>query len=554
MTERKALPPCLLRGVCATAVAMASLPAAAQLRVSPFSMPIAAEVGAMERGMYVETEVDGYGTRRFSVERVINQDFSGTHMATVIASDMDSGAAAASLRLVALGGKTMAEIRDMALGAAITLSHDAADGGTSTLVEPIRDGVECLTCKSAGPHGSHTHLGGKRIPRLPEGTQGATEVDYLVAYDQKAAAVAERYGGADVFAAMVVAKNNEVLANSGIDAVFRLAGVVELNTVIPSVKTGLGAALSNPDIAAARADAKADMVLVLAEPEAESSAGVSIQEAGQQDAYSLVLATAAANTYTAIHEAGHVFGCQHSREQDYQAGDHPYAVAANRKPYFSVMGYEFGDMTSLAPVFSGPGSVWDGVTMGSATEDNVRKIRERLATVAAYGDYTAGYNVSDKYWAAPAEGEQKDITLTTNTFYFFESDAGWLRISRENGYGDTSFTISVERNNGAPRTGHVTIGGNEDYDPVVITVEQDGVSTGVGGTVAGVFGVRPVPGALLITAAGPVSAEVFDIAGRHVASKALKAGTHRIGVPCRGVYIARLSSPRGTSSFKALVP
>lgn len=312
-------------------------------------------------------------------------------------------------------------------------------------------------------------------PIAPLQESSLTMIDYLLVYDPSGVQYAESVGGVEKHAHRVVDLVNQVFENSGIAARFRLAGTMTIEENAPRVDAGLGQIISHEGVRNYRKEVQADIVALCTEPTTyDGLAGIAIYESDAYSAYCSLRASAAYETYTAAHEIGHVFGCQHSRET-LDGGTHPYAVGAVRAPYFTVMGFAIGDeVTISAPIFSSPHSVWNGVTLGSATEDCVRKIKERLAEVSAFGNETNTYQVSQTYWNAPYHVAELNVELKANTFYFVNSDSPWLQVTPDKGYRNTTLKLQVRPNlTGALRTGKVTISGDDTYTPAVITVLQD---------------------------------------------------------------------------------
>lgn len=308
-------------------------------------------------------------------------------------------------------------------------------------------------------------------PRFANSSE-RTQIDLLIVYDLSGEEYAQSRGGIAPHAQRIIERCNTVFANSHLNAQFRLAGTFVVQERVPSVNQGTAFGLSHQGIANERRRTKADIIVLCSEPFNDGLSGDAPLEAKASAAITSVRASAAYDSYTVIHEIGHIFGCEHSRES-HDGGTHPYAVGASRAPYYTVMGFPHREgLTELVPIFSGLESVWKGVVLGSETENCVRKIRERMAEVAAF-DQAGGYAVNLPEWNIGHQAQSTTVQLTTETFYFIKSSAPWLTASINNGYGNKSFTLSATANtSGSSRTATLTIEGDEEVAPVVIRVTQ----------------------------------------------------------------------------------
>ncbi len=222
------------------------------------------------------------------------------------------------------------------------------------------------------------HIAVRKTAAANTPNSNAPIIDYFVVFDPSGKAVAERRGGMAKYAQEVVDSINSVLRNSHVDGRFRLVGHMEIAERAQSINQGLGLISAHAEVRRRRDAVKGDLVVLLSEPVNDGASGLATQEAQSIDAgFSSVRASMAATSYTAAHEAGHNIGCQHSREQ-VDHGKHEYAVGASRPQYRTVMSGPADNVGGQVPIFSGPQSVWNGVVLGSATEDNVRMLRERM--------------------------------------------------------------------------------------------------------------------------------------------------------------------------------
>lgn len=311
-------------------------------------------------------------------------------------------------------------------------------------------------------------------------TQAQTSVpiiDYFVVYDPSGKAVATQRGGMAKYAQAVVDSINAVLRNSHVEGRFRLAGHMEIAEKAQSINQGLGLVSAHAEVRRQRDAAKADLVVLLSEPVNDGASGLATQEAKSIDAgFSSVRASMAAVNYTAAHEAAHNIGCQHSRQQ-VDAGKHEYAVGASRPEYRTVMAGPHDHVGGQVPIFSGPKSVWKGVVLGSATEDNVRMLRERMPIVAQFSEGNTQISFAPAEWRPDHRAQTLEVKMTTTAAYLVTSDAAWLTTDLKSGYNSKTFRLSVADNpQKESRVGHLRFEliGDDESTFINYTVVQQG--------------------------------------------------------------------------------
>ena len=302
-------------------------------------------------------------------------------------------------------------------------------------------------------------------------------IDYFVVYDPSGKAVATQRGGMAKYAQEVVESINAVLRNSHVEGRFRLAGYMEIAEKAQSINQGLGLVSAHAEVRRQRDAAKADLVVLLSEPVNDGASGLATQEAKSIDAgFSSVRASMAAVNYTAAHEAAHNIGCQHSRQQ-VDAGKHEYAVGASRPEYRTVMAGPHDHVGGQVPIFSGPKSVWKGVVLGSATEDNVRMLRERMPIVAQFSEGNTQISFAPAEWRPDHRAQTLEVKMTTTAAYLVTSDAAWLTTDLKSGYNSKTFRLSVADNpQKESRVGHLRFEliGDDESTFVNYTVIQQG--------------------------------------------------------------------------------
>ena len=334
-----------------------------------------------------------------------------------------------------------------------------------------------LSSTKAHPLVSHSLPAHATFTRAPQDKAAAPIIDYFVVYDSSGKAVAAHRGGMAKYAQEVVDSINAVLRNSHVEGRFRLAGYMEIAEKAQSINQGLGLVSAHAEVRRRRDAAKADLVVLLSEPVNDGASGLATQEAKSIDAgFSSVRASMAATSYTAAHEAGHNIGCQHSREQ-VDRGKHEYAVGASRPQYRTVMSGPADNVGGQVPIFSGPQSVWNGVVLGSATEDNVRMLRERMPIVAQFSEGNTQISFAPTEWRPDYHAQTIEVKMTTTAAYLVSSDAAWLTTDLKSGYNSKTFRLSVADNpQKESRVGHLRFEliGDDESTFVNYTVVQQG--------------------------------------------------------------------------------
>lgn len=334
-----------------------------------------------------------------------------------------------------------------------------------------------LSSTKAHPLVSHSLPANATFTRAPQDKAAAPIIDYFVVYDPSGKAVAAHRGGMAIYAQEVVDSINAVLRNSHVEGRFRLAGYMEIAEKAQSINQGLGLVSAHAEVRRQRDAAKADLVVLLSEPVNDGASGLATQEAKSIDAgFSSVRASMAATSYTAAHEAAHNIGCQHSRQQ-VDAGKHEYAVGASRPQYRTVMSGPADNVGGQVPIFSGPQSVWNGVVLGSATEDNVRMLRERMPIVAQFSEGNTQISFAPTEWRPDYHAQTIEVKMTTTAAYLVSSDAAWLTTDLKSGYNSKTFRLSVADNpQKESRVGHLRFEliGDDESTFVNYTVVQQG--------------------------------------------------------------------------------
>ena len=245
---------------------------------------------------------------------------------------------------------------------------------------------------------------------VPE--SGLPTVDILVNYDTDAAKWArENGGGVEAFAETCVQKMNTALANTDLDKCFRfrLVGVYEVGgSAGGQIDQALYYACGVHDdtlngvswvgVRAERERLGADIVCTLCDNgSTDGMVGLGYSLRPDSDAprcgYNACLIRSVAISHTMTHEVGHNMGAGHCDKManpkicgpqyyDYSSG---YYFYVGTNGYYTIMGYDsdgFGNSYSEVPYFSSPEYNFEGVAIGTASNDNTRTLRQNFQLVA----------------------------------------------------------------------------------------------------------------------------------------------------------------------------
>lgn len=289
-------------------------------------------------------------------------------------------------------------------------------------------------------------------------------IDLCIAFNHDGRDIAiEEQGSIENYAEKVVQSMNEVFFNSGLDCKYRLAGTMVIDAKLTSVAQGPSVCYNSAELREEVKRLQADITILFVQCSGlDGVSGNAFYCAEPGFGYACCQTRGTCRTLTPAHEAGHVIGCGHSRDVDIEES-HEYAVGATRfddkgQQYSTVMGYN----GILIPYFSSPDTYYNGLQMGSATEDNCRRIRERLPEVLRLGEPRYTYELGQYEWFPDQYEQTLSVSLSGQKAYRITPDCDWITVNPSMGYLEEPFTIQVKYNDtGRPRTGHVTV---SDYD------------------------------------------------------------------------------------------
>jgi hypothetical protein len=139
------------------------------------------------------------------------------------------------------------------------------------------------------------------------------------------------------------------------------------------------------DVRKLRNEKRADIVgLILDSP---SGCGLSTRVgADSEEAFFIAHHSCAANTYTIVHEIGHLIGARHDRSIDANETPFPYAHGhVNGTKWRDIMSYKesCGDCPRI-PYWSNPRIMYKGEPTGTAATDNARILLEQAERVSKF--------------------------------------------------------------------------------------------------------------------------------------------------------------------------
>lgn len=425
----------------------------------------------------------------FRVDKAEKLSVNGKEIISVSGRTREDGLLVATC--VVADGKVFASVNDFERARVYSIAYDFQKGAYFSSECDQSKELPCGSCGNG--HKNHVNAVSSDAPVLSSGevstlrTQVASAddasaqhiLDILIIYDKTGYNYANSNGGTDAIAASAIVRMNACFTNSGINAAYRLAGVEVLENYESDgdFDNALNYITSDAEVAKLREFYGADLVQLY--HTGSEYSGLAWVGPRKGSMFSVVGVNVAKNSDTTAHEAGHNLGCRHSRNQTQSPGTHEYAVGTNNTTtpgntlmnghpvyYNTVMSYSvsFDDpeypgtlaSTTRAPIFSGPNSVWDGVQLGSATEDNCRMLNESILDAVDY--YTPGpFDVSEV--AFGKDGGTENIDLKADFEWTAEiGGASWLTVSPTEGTTGGVLTLQAEANPYCvPRSGTLTV-------------------------------------------------------------------------------------------------
>ena len=233
------------------------------------------------------------------------------------------------------------------------------------------------------------------VAPFPEATRLALEakqitIDLMLLYTKKA--VDHYIGEPANLLALVIEEANDTFKNSGLGNIHLRVVHTQLIDYdegdgkhfdhLYRMVDGVGAF---KNVRKLRDEKRADIVgLILDSP---SGCGLSTRVgADSEEAFFIAHHSCAGNTYTIVHEIGHLIGARHDRSID--ANESPFAYAhgyVNGSKWRDIMSYKqsCGDCPRI-PFWSNPRVLYKGEPTGTAATDNARVILEQAERVANF--------------------------------------------------------------------------------------------------------------------------------------------------------------------------
>lgn len=314
------------------------------------------------------------------------------------------------------------------------------------------------------------------------------QIDVMIVWTPLAETSAGGQAAMEALAAASVENANLVYANSGVNAQLRLVYGGKLNYVENGdISAALTAVRGNGDgvldqVHTLRTQYGADVVTLMGEGyRAAGACGigslmVTISTSFAANAFNVVDRSCALGNLSYAHEVGHNQGLQHDPANAGSAPSAPYAYGyQDPSGYFrTVMAY--GSATRV-PYLSSPANLYNGMVMGTSTQDNVRALNATIGTVAAFKSTAGGgtppptepppvtctYSVSTTSISFAATGGSKSVTVTAPSGCSWntanDTASAWVTLSKSGGSGSGSVTVAAAANTGAARSTTVTIAG-----------------------------------------------------------------------------------------------
>ena len=239
--------------------------------------------------------------------------------------------------------------------------------------------------------------GGEAPAMAPLGATGVLVVDVLTVWTPAARSAA---GGTNAILALIdlaVAEANLSYSNCDAGLFLRLVHAEEVQyTESGSMGTDLSRLRSKTDghmdgVHTLRNAYGADAVSLITNSGGACGQGylmTSVSANFESNAFNVTRRSCAVGNYTYAHEFGHNFGCAHDPENAGSAShNYAYGYRTPNNLYRSVMAYSPG---SRRPIFSSPLHFWNGLVMGTATQDNARALTTNAPTIANWRPTVVG--------------------------------------------------------------------------------------------------------------------------------------------------------------------
>ena len=332
----------------------------------------------------------------------------GDRAAFLATADGYDGQAVAAV--VLRDGKLQIDVQDYLAGRVYSV-FASAERTVVKEMDPVR-----LPCRCGAPEMPAVPADGSKAKfGAAAGMPSFELIDILVVYDTMAASWAYTEGGGpDNFAEVQVQKMNAVLANTGLDQLFRfrLVGVYEVGgSAGGSIDSALQAAqrgtvtlngVSWSGVGEKRDEVEADIVCVLVDNYSTygtTGLGYSLQsDSGDfsEYAYNACLIRSVAQSQTMTHEVGHNMGAGHATAvadegnrgpQYFSCSSGYYFTGADGVGYHTIMAYNndgYGNFYTSAPYFSSPEYMYKSTFVGDVDHDNTFTLRETYSKIARY--------------------------------------------------------------------------------------------------------------------------------------------------------------------------
>lgn len=383
-------------------------------------------------------------------------------------SGKTAGSNYANVSYIVNNGKIRVDVRDDAKDRSYILAYNSET--SEYVAREINNAKSLLRCGSCTDE-TDTPSAPAFVKSFPGTVTANTpySVGVLFVFDTTGKAYADAQGGMETCAAAIINSMNATMTNSKVNGSYYMAGVYHMSgETFSKIDDGLNVTSKSKDLRNYMRSVKADLVMSLSEPNDKSNiSGLGVQGAESAvSAVSSIRISTAIIGYSSAHEAGHNFGCQHSRTQSSSPGSHAYAVGFENGGYCTLMSYGSSAGTHRIPLFSGPANYWESVLMGSATANNTRMMNEQIATVSQFGEAyaqttestTAPVAGSDpSSWNPSSASQSTKITMWGGDYFTISTNAAWLWTLKSYATYQGPVAVGVLENTGLERTGIITL-------------------------------------------------------------------------------------------------
>jgi hypothetical protein len=404
---------------------------------------------------------------------------------------------------------------------------------------------------------------------LESRTLFSTVLDLAVVYTPAARDSVGGVNGVLQRVTRAVADANLILANSRVDATLRLVALSEIAyTETRDLELDLERLRGNGDgfmdaVHPIRNNSGADLVQLLVNDGGDEG-GRAYQlddptQVNSADAFGVTVARVAQVEYVFAHEVMHQLGAGHHESEDLRPRNLPWARAYRVTSGTQSLSTVVGNAATRLPYLSSPQLIWRGITLGDATHDNARAVRQFVPLVAQnratmVSDLSAPQAALLQTATAGGKTLTIDVRLADDQGINIASlGNGDLRVTGPSGFNKLASFVSVDRaSNGGQRLARYSVditGYSADPAAYTATVVAGQITDVAGKAVAAAALARPASSATYADRAGPKMATAMELGNVGNSRRQLVDGLtavdgsnhYRFTLTSSGTVTARLS-------------